>query len=63
MNKPISPKDVAPPKVTTGPLAGSRKVYSSPAGCDDVAVPVREIELSNHAVFRVLRYLRPIQRR
>ena len=25
MNKPISAKDVAPPKVTTGPLAGSRK--------------------------------------
>ena len=32
MNKPISAKDVATPKVTTGPLAGSRKVYSSPQG-------------------------------
>ena len=32
MNKPLSPKDVQPPKVTTGPLPGSRKVYSSPEG-------------------------------
>ena len=46
MNKPISPKDVAPPKVTTGPLAGSRKVYSSPEGHPDLAVPFREIALS-----------------
>ena len=46
MNKPISPKDVAPPKVTTGPLAGSRKVYSSPEGHADLAVPFREIALS-----------------
>ena len=30
MNKPLSPKDVTAPKVTTGPLSGSRKVYSSP---------------------------------
>ncbi len=28
MNKPFSPQDVAAPKVTTGPLPGSRKVYS-----------------------------------
>src|SRR5581483_11347874 len=46
MNKPISPKDVATPKVTTGPLAGSRKVYSSPQGHPDLAVPFREIALS-----------------
>ncbi len=45
MNKPISPKDVAPPKVTTGPLAGSRKVYSSPEGDPDLRVPFREIAL------------------
>ena len=32
MNKPLSPKDVTEPKVTTGPLSGSRKVYSSPEG-------------------------------
>src|SRR4249919_3996367 len=47
MNKPISAKDVAPPKVTTGPLAGSRKVYSSPHGHDDVRVPFREIALAS----------------
>ena len=50
MNKPISAKDVAPPKVTTGPLAGSRKVYSSPQGHDDVRVPFREIALTDGRV-------------
>ena len=53
MNKPISAKDVAPPKVTTGPLAGSRKVYSSPQGHDDVRVPLREIALTDGASFQV----------
>ena len=53
MNKPISAKDVAPPKVTTGPLAGSRKVYSSPQGHDDVRVPLREIALADGASFQV----------
>ncbi len=53
MNKPISAKDVAPPKVTTGPLAGSRKVYSSPQGHDDVRVPLREIGLSDGTSFQV----------
>jgi phosphomethylpyrimidine synthase len=46
MNKPISAKDVQPPKVTTGPLTASRKVYSSPQGRDDVKVPFREIALT-----------------
>ena len=53
MNKPISAKDVAPPKVTTGPLAGSRKVYSSPQGHDDVQVPFREIALTEGPSFQV----------
>ena len=53
MNKPISAKDVAPPKVTTGPLAGSRKIYSSPQGHDDVRVPFREIALTDGASFQV----------
>jgi len=53
MNKPISAKDVAPPKVTTGPLAGSRKVYSTPQGHDDVRVPFREIALTDGSSFRV----------
>ena len=49
MNKPISPKDVEVPKVTTGALSGSRKVYSSPEGHGDVAVPFREIALTDGA--------------
>ncbi|MFZ2018241.1 MAG: phosphomethylpyrimidine synthase ThiC, partial [Methyloceanibacter sp.] len=49
MNKPLSPKDVQPPKVTTGPLAGSRKVYSSPEGDTDLRVPFREIALGGGA--------------
>ncbi|MFZ1070491.1 MAG: phosphomethylpyrimidine synthase ThiC [Methyloceanibacter sp.] len=53
MNKPISAKDVAPPKVTKGPLAGSRKVYSAPRDHADLRVPLREIALSDGAEFRV----------
>jgi len=34
-----------PSAVTTGPIMGSRKVYSSPAGCPDIHVPFREIAL------------------
>jgi hypothetical protein len=30
MNKPLSEADFATPKVTTGPIAGSRKIYSTP---------------------------------
>jgi phosphomethylpyrimidine synthase len=47
MNKPITAKDVQPPKVSTGPLAGSRKIYSAPQGHDDVMVPFREIALAS----------------
>ena len=56
MNKPLSPKDVTEPKVTTGPLSGSRKVYSSPEGHADLRVPLREIALapeSGEPPFRV----------
>jgi phosphomethylpyrimidine synthase len=53
MNKPISAKDVAAPKVTAGALPGSRKIFSTPERHDDVAVPSREIALSNGAPFRV----------
>ena len=34
-----------PSSVTTGPITGSRKVYSSPAGHPDISVPFREIVL------------------
>ncbi len=36
-------------EVTTGPLPGSRKVYSSPEGHDDLRVPLREIVLADGA--------------
>ncbi len=45
-----------PAAVTTGPLAGSRKVYSYPEGRPDIAVPFREIDLHPSAgepAFRV----------
>ncbi len=38
-----------PSAVTTGPVTGSRKVYSSPAGRPDVLVPFREIVLDPSA--------------
>ena len=31
MNKPLAESDFETPKVTTGPIAGSRKIYSAPA--------------------------------
>ena len=47
MNKPFAPKDVPSPKVTTGALPGSRKIYSSPDGHERLRVPFREIVLSS----------------
>ena len=34
-----------PSSVTTGPIAGSRKIYVSPEGRPDILVPFREIAL------------------
>jgi len=34
-----------PAAVTTGPVAGSRKVHTSPPGRPDIAVPFREVDL------------------
>ena len=34
------------PKVTTGPLPASGKVYVTPDAAPDLRVPLREIELS-----------------
>ena len=49
------PKFAAPQTVTTGPIAGSRKVYASPSGRADIRVPFREITLAdpNEAPVRV----------
>ncbi len=49
MNKHISETDLATPKVTTGPLPASRKVYAKPDMAPDLRVPVREIVLSEGA--------------
>ena len=54
MNKPTRPSDLMIPKVTTGPLPASRKIYTSP-GDAGVWVPLREITLTdpNEPAFRV----------
>src|ERR1700676_2611120 len=49
MNKPLSESDLATPKVTTGPIAGSRKIYSVPETAPDLRVPLREIPLAEGA--------------
>src|SRR5262245_61417570 len=49
MNKIARAKDLMIPKVTTGPISASAKVYSSPEGHDDVRVPFREIALTKDA--------------
>ncbi len=46
MNKPVTEADLVVPKVTTGPLAASRKIYSSPAAAPDLKVPHREIRMA-----------------
>ncbi len=46
MNKITRSKDLMVPKVTTGPISASRKVYVSPEGQPDIRVPLREIALS-----------------
>jgi phosphomethylpyrimidine synthase len=46
MNKPIAAADFVAPKVTTGALPGSRKVYAVPEAAPDLRVPVREIMLT-----------------
>ena len=56
MNKITRPSEMQTPEVTTGPIIGSQKVYSSPDGHADVRVPFREIalhETSGEPPFRV----------
>ena len=45
MNKPVTGADLVIPKVTTGPLPASRKVYSRPEAAPELRVPIREISL------------------
>jgi len=46
MNKPVTSADLVTPKVTTGALPASRKVYARPDAAPDLRVPLREIVLS-----------------
>ena len=65
MNKHISETDLATPKVTTGPLPASRKIYAKPEAAPDLRVPVREIVLiggRQRAAAAGLRHHRPLHR-
>ncbi|MFP4518632.1 MAG: phosphomethylpyrimidine synthase ThiC, partial [Oceanicaulis sp.] len=45
MNKPRNQAEFPTPTVTTGPLQGSKRVYTRPAAAPHLAVPHREVEL------------------
>src|SRR5438477_7668753 len=45
MNKHVG--DFETPKVTTGPLPASRKIYARPQAAPDLRVPIREIMLTD----------------
>jgi phosphomethylpyrimidine synthase len=45
----VHERGVVTPKVTTGPIAGSRKVYVAPEASPDLRVPVREVVLTEAA--------------
>ncbi len=47
MNVQPKPGSLVPETVTTGPLPGSRKIYATPKGWDDVHVPMRQIMLTD----------------
>src|SRR5690242_1233456 len=49
MNKPVPPSDFDTPKVTTGPLPASRKIFSAPEAAPDLRVPLREIAVTDPA--------------
>ena len=38
-------REIVTPKVTTGPIKGSKKIYSTPEAAVDVRVPLKEIAL------------------
>src|SRR5262245_36600299 len=45
----IHDRAIVPPKVTTGPLSGSRKTYAVPGSAPGLRVPIREIVLTEAA--------------
>ena len=61
MNKPVTTADLVTPKVTTGPLPASRKVYSQPEAAPDLRVPLREIALDAPRASRLCRSTTPVR--
>src|SRR5471030_1058608 len=49
MNKAVTSADLVTPKVTTGALPASRKIYALPDAAPELRVPVREIILEASA--------------
>src|SRR5580704_18256396 len=45
----VHDRDIVTPKVTTGAIAGSRKIYATPDTAPDLRVPVREIVMTEAA--------------
>ena len=64
-DKSLGDKKITAPEVTTGPLAGSRKVYSSPEGHEDLRVPLRgrsNAQTNGGAILQRLRLLGAVHR-
>jgi len=49
MNRHVSGSDLAAPKVTTGAISTSKKIYARPIAAPDLRVPLREIALDASA--------------
>ena len=47
---------ISTPKVTTGPLPASQKIYVTPDAAPDISVPLREITLTSPAEPKVRVY-------
>ena len=47
---------ISTPKVTTGPLPASQKIYVTPDAAPDISVPLREITLASPAEPKVRVY-------
>ncbi len=45
----VHERSVVTPKVTTGPIAGSHKIYVAPEAAPDLRVPIREVVLTEAA--------------
>src|SRR5882757_4805034 len=45
----VHERSVVTPKVTTGPIAGSHKIYVAPEAAPDLRVPLREVVLTEAA--------------